>query len=1058
MNLRAKIYIPVTLSLLILGGSLYWLNKQVLRETFDIEMNKVLNSKEKNFNEHLDLKTNFLTQYANVLSNSYALRSAFRVYKKTNDLDTSWTIVSSEIDRIKYGGSLSKIKVPNVNCYVPPGVLLYNSSNSDRGENVTHVNKLVHKSFKDEKSVWGIESNKQGLFVKSITPVIIRNRFYGSIELSYSLSDLVIELNPEEYESYALIVDKDYANKMSQVEAAKSVDNFIQENLIINRTEGFDLQYFSELYDKDIDKKNIFLHEDYNYLQVPIVNYDNEIVATLIYQMDIEDFRNNMKASSSSLLIIGFIIMFFALGSLLIVLRIIIIMPIKKIRKALSNLSRGVIADEIEVKTNDEIAKIQTDLNVVNDGLRGMSKFAIHIGNGEYETDFKALSEQDELGNTLVQVRDKLKVIAEEQETQSILENQRKWSVEGQAKFAEILQNTEMKIDEYTYHILSNLIKYLDVNQGAFFLLSKDKESLLLSSAYAYDRRKFLDKDIKVGDGLLGNTAKEQKVTYLTDLPSDYISITSGLGDATPSSLLIVPLVSDGELYGIYELASFRDLEDYEIDFCTKIAENITQAISRQQINEQTKELLEQSRQQAEELAAQEEEMRQNLEEMQATQEEMARKEAEMTGVLNALNQSTLVVEFDLEGNVLTVNDEIIRLLGLTSKEDIIGKNHRNFYDSDDYEKDQSTLWGPLKQNRNVARKSQITLPNSDKLWLNETYSPILDEHGNVVRVLNISFDITEEVVKELQISQQNEEMQAQEEEMRQNLEEMQATQEEMARKEAEMSSLLNALDTSSLVIELDLDGNITNANDQYLELLKAKGKDSVIGKKHADFYENKTHEEENAELWTPLSQNETVSRIAEIKTLDDSKAWLNETYTPILDENDKVKRILNISFDVTDQILKEQQVAQQNEEMLVQEEMMQQNMEEMISVQEEMAKKEAEMESMQNAINYSTFVYEMNLDGDILKVNQSVLDLFGLESDEKLIGQNHKKLYAVKGYKAEKEKIWAQIMGKEAYSRKAEIKLPSGEVKLLNETYSPIIDENYEVDRIISISFEINQ
>jgi PAS domain S-box-containing protein len=526
-----------------------------------------------------------------------------------------------------------------------------------------------------------------------------------------------------------------------------------------------------------------------------------------------------------------------------------------------------------------------------------MAHFTIEIGNENYNSTFEALSEDDLLGNTLLQVRDKLKNVAEEMQHQAKLEEQRKWMVEGNAKFVAILQDNEMDIESYTYNILSNLISYLDVNQGAFFLLAKDKETLFLKSAYAYDRRKFLNKEIKVGDGLLGNTALEGKMTYLTDLPQNYISITSGLGEAPPSALLMLPLISENELYGVLELASFRTFEPFELEFCEKIAQNIAQAIGRQQINQQTKELLEQSRQQAEELSAQEEEMRQNLEEMQATQEEMARKESELTGVVNALNVSSLVAEFDLYGNILTVNKKIIDLFGFKSKDEIIGANHRDFYINVDDEVQNDRIWSELENGQIIARKGQIRTPKGDVIWLNETYTPVYDAHQRVSKVLNISFDITEEVMSQQQISQQHEEMQAQEEEMRQNMEEMLATQEEMGKKEAELVSLTSAIDAAALVVYFNLEGEVLNVNDKVLESFGIADRSTIIGLNHRDLYHSGDYEAELGAIWSKLKDKEVVSRLATVHLNNGESILLNETYSPILDEYGSIDRILNISF-----------------------------------------------------------------------------------------------------------------------------------------------------------------
>ena len=122
-------------------------------------------------------------------------------------------------------------------------------------------------------------------------------------------------------------------------------------------------------------------------------------------------------------------------------------------------------------------------------------------------------------------------------------------------------------------------------------------------------------------------------------VPQNYVLITSGLGEASPAEVLIVPLKVNDCIEGIIELASFNEFADHEIAFVERLAENIASSISSVKINARTKQLLEASQQQAEELRSQEEEMRQNMEELAATQEEMGRKEQEYILRINELEE-----------------------------------------------------------------------------------------------------------------------------------------------------------------------------------------------------------------------------------------------------------------------------------------------------------------------------------------------------------------------------------------------------------------------------------
>jgi len=352
--------------------------------------------------------------------------------------------------------------------------------------------------------------------------------------------------------------------------------------------------------------------------------------------------------------------------------------PIKYLKGIIDRLGHGDLPENQSLKVgNDEIGEMANSVKKLVNGLKSTSHFAENIGKGNYQSEFKPLSENDVLGNALIEMRNNLQKVAEE-------DKRRNWATEGLAKFGEILRKNNDNLNRLSDEIISNLIKYLKANQGGLFIINEDenKEAYLsLAACYAWDKKKYLEQKIFIGEGLTGQAWLEKDTIYLTEIPENYINITSGLGDANPSSILIVPLKVNDEIYGVIEIASFNKFVDYEREFIEKIAESIASTISSVKINETTQKLLEESTEMTEQMRAQEEEMRQNMEELQATQEEMERNNREREAKEKIVDSSNLIFELDDEFRLISFNQVVKDVLHL-NEGDLSGKFFSNFVSS----------------------------------------------------------------------------------------------------------------------------------------------------------------------------------------------------------------------------------------------------------------------------------------------------------------------------------------------------------------------------------------
>ncbi|MDP4267565.1 MAG: GAF domain-containing protein, partial [Bacteroidota bacterium] len=341
-------------------------------------------------------------------------------------------------------------------------------------------------------------------------------------------------------------------------------------------------------------------------------------------QVPLNEILAESDSGIKSSLLVG-IIGLILLGIIIYLLSKRIANPIIRTTNALKLVSEGILNEEnkVDISTNDELNEMGNAVNRLVDGLREKAEFARKIGEGELEAEYKAASEKDVLGNSLIEMRKSLLEAAAAEKIRKSEDTKRNWATNGLAQIGEILRKTEADDNTLYFNITSYIVKYLDCNQGGLFIINNENEKdehLELVAMYAFNKKKYISKRVEIGEGLLGTCVLEKDTIYMTEVPDNYIEITSGLGKANPRSILIVPLKLNDSVHGVLELASFKEIEKYQIEFVEKLAESIASTISNVKINIRTKLLLEQSQRQTEQLKSQEEEMRQNLEELTATQ------------------------------------------------------------------------------------------------------------------------------------------------------------------------------------------------------------------------------------------------------------------------------------------------------------------------------------------------------------------------------------------------------------------------------------------------------
>jgi CheY-like chemotaxis protein len=208
------------------------------------------------------------------------------------------------------------------------------------------------------------------------------------------------------------------------------------------------------------------------------------------------------------------------------------------------------------------------------------------------------------------------------------------WLKTNLARFAGMLQG-HRDLQTVGNRILSELGPLVEAHYGAFYLAQRETETakgaerddivLELLAGYAYKKPKHLANIFRPGEGLVGQCALEKQRILLTEVPDDYIKISSGLGEATPKNIVVLPVLFEGGVQAVIELASFKPFSDISIAFLDRLTDHIGIVLNTIGATMRTESLLIESQTMAEELQNQQEELRQTNEELEQKADQLVR-------------------------------------------------------------------------------------------------------------------------------------------------------------------------------------------------------------------------------------------------------------------------------------------------------------------------------------------------------------------------------------------------------------------------------------------------
>ena len=358
----------------------------------------------------------------------------------------------------------------------------------------------------------------------------------------------------------------------------------------------------------------------------------------------------------------------------------------------------------------------------------------------------------------------------------------------------------------------------------------------------------------------------------------------------------------------------------------------------------------------------------------------------ELRAIQAAIERSNAVVEFDTHGTILAANRNFQRATGYDEGE-LIGKPHKilcrkSFAQSGDYQ----DFWERLNEGKHQSGVFQRVRKSGEDVWLRASYTPVIDEAGQIVKVLKIAYDITGD---------------------------MQAT--------SEMKGKLAAISRAQAVIEFAPDGTVLEANENFLRRFEYS-REEVVGKHHRIFCEAAyARSEDYRQFWERLAAGEYASGEYMRVTKSGEQVWFRATYNPILDLNGKPFKIVKYAVNVTREKL------------------------ESIDTQNKL-----------RSIDRSQAMIQFDLDGHVITANDAYLRLMGYSMRE--IRDQHHSLFCDQDHvrSTAYRDFWVDLREGKYQSGRYHRQGKFGRPVWIFATYSPLLDVRGEVIGVMEYAHDI--
>ena len=599
--------------------------------------------------------------------------------------------------------------------------------------------------------------------------------------------------------------------------------------------------------------------------------------------------------------------------------------PIHQLTNRFNEIGKGNLKSPYHLDSKNELGKLSEASAKIQVGFRNIINHAKKVANGDYSVKLEPNSEEDELTPALNKMTERLQEVQQNAEKEN-------WLQKGISGLDDTIRGN-YTVRQLSEKIITYLCSFLDAQMGAIYVFDEVLKHFELTGSSGLDLKEVRE-IIKPGEGLIGKAATQESLQVI-DTKGKFLKIFSASGEVEPARIYLLSMFYDGQPQAVIEMAAIHEFTGLKTEFLKMLSEKLAVNINAAVARYRHKELLDKTLEQAEMLQHREKELNKKLEENNKMQEALREQKALLDAMLKTLPD--YIYFKDQNSKFLRISQSMVKLFGVKTAEEIIGKDDFDFHTKKDAQRYFDEEQEVIKTGKGfIDDVRQGVDENGDELWTSVTKLPMYDETGKCIGTFGISKDITSIKKLEIEVKQQNEELFANQEKLQVTIDEMNKIREQLEYEKSLMDSLLENLPDS--IYFKDRDSKFIKVSNSMPKMFGLDKPEELYGKSDLDFFgeehANQAYQDEQKIIRT---KKPLVGIVEKETHKDGSITYVSSTKMPFFDAKGKVIGTFGISRDITRIKKLELEIKEQNEELKAQQEELQTTNEELKSQEEEL-------------------------------------------------------------------------------------------------------------------------